>query len=273
MLGSVMADASRASAGASVPAVAVLYTDLDGTLLGPGGSLLHGPDGRPDLRAASALAQAAEAGLLVVPVSGRGATQLRPITRVLGLSDCIAEAGAVVVRGGRTTLEWGRCPADLAETPHEALQVSGALQVALETVPGALHPYEPWCHGRLGGHLLRGLVDVATVNQALADAGLGWAYLVDNGQAGASNGHDAHAYHLLPRGVSKGAAVADDLRARGLVPAQAAAVGDSAEDRTMAAVVGTYFEVANARTEPSAQVRRLDLPMGHGFAAAVAEVL
>jgi hydroxymethylpyrimidine pyrophosphatase-like HAD family hydrolase len=57
-------------------------------------------------------------------------------------------------------------------------------------------------------------------------------------------------YHLMADGVSKGAAVAHDLRARGLVPAQAIAVGDSSSDLEMAATVGRMHLVGNALRHP-----------------------
>jgi phosphoglycolate phosphatase len=141
---------------AALPTVRVLYTDLDGTLLGPGGSLLTAPDGTPSLRAAQALVDAAAAGLVVVPVSGRARAGLETDARLLGLGGCIAEAGSVIVRAGEVHHEWGEAPRDLAATPHDALEVAGALAVVLDRFPGDLRPYAPWCAGREGGHLLHG---------------------------------------------------------------------------------------------------------------------
>ena len=54
-----------------------------------------------------------------------------------------------------------------------------------------------------------------------------------------------HAYHLVPRGVSKAGAVAAHARARGYDPAECIAVGDSVEDLEVAAAVGRFFVVAN----------------------------
>lgn len=48
------------------------YLDLDGTLLGPAGSLLHGEGGRYTDAAVRALGLLAGAGVPVVLVSGRG---------------------------------------------------------------------------------------------------------------------------------------------------------------------------------------------------------
>ena len=48
-----------------------LYVDLDGTLLGPGGSLLHGADGGFALDGVRALQACWRAGVEVVLYSGR----------------------------------------------------------------------------------------------------------------------------------------------------------------------------------------------------------
>lgn len=272
MLRTMPADALAAHL-AQRPPVEVLYTDLDGTLLGPGGSLLTGPDRKPSARAARALVDAAEAGLAVVCVSGRARRQLQNDARLLGLGGCIAEAGGVIVRAGEVHHEWGDAPRALGETPHEALDASGALQVLLERYAGDLRHYEPWHRGREGGHLLHGRVEVAEANALLAERGFDWAYLVDNGAAGGWPGRQVRAYHLLPRGVGKAAAVADDLRDRGVDPAAAAAVGDSHADAEMAEVVGTYLQVANGHAPTGGNRFPLSAAMGHGFAEAVAALL
>ena len=54
-----------------------------------------------------------------------------------------------------------------------------------------------------------------------------------------------HAYHLVPKGVSKASAVAAHPRARGYAPEECIAVGDSVEDLEVAAAVGRFFVVAN----------------------------
>jgi phosphoglycolate phosphatase len=258
---------------AELPPAEVLYTDIDGTLLGPDGSLLSGPDGRPSARAAEALVGAAAAGLTVVPVSGRRRPQLATDVRLMGLRDFIAEAGAVVVRDGEVSYEWGACPRDLATNPHDALVAAGAVDALLQTFADDLRHYEPWHREREGGHLFHGLVDVRRANALLEDIGCGWAYLVDNGATGGWPGRQVRAYHLLPQRVGKAAAVADDLVARALQPQQAAACGDSLEDLRMAEVVGTYVIVENGHGEPGGNVFRVAGSMGHGFARAVEALL
>ena len=61
---------------------------------------------------------------------------------------------------------------------------------------------------------------------------------------------EPHAYHLVPRGVTKSGAIAADLEARGLGPEDAVAIGDSASDLEMASAVGTLVLVANALDSP-----------------------
>lgn len=257
---------------AGLPRVEILYTDLDNTLLGPNGSLLTGPDGRPSASAAAALADAAAAGLRIVPVSGRAMARLRNDVRLMGLGDAIGEAGAVIMRGGRTHYEWGLCPRDIARNPHDTLTATGAVDVVLNAFAGDVRHYEPWHRGREGGHLFHGVVDVAAANAALEEAGCGWAYLCDNGRTGGWEGREVHAYHLLPRGVGKAPAITDDLAARGLRREQAAAIGDSLEDLTMAAHVGAFFMVANGHHEAQGVLRTPD-EMGEGFADAVMALL
>jgi len=268
---SLAADLARHLAG--LPPVEVLYTDLDGTLLGPEGSLLTASDGRPSVRGARALVDAATAGITVVPVSGRRRRQLANDARLMGLRDYIAEAGGTVVRGGEVTYEWGSCPRDLAANPHDALEAAGAVEALLTAFAGRLRHYAPWHLDREGGHLLHGLVDVDEANAVLAEAGCRWAYLVDNGATGGWPGRRVRAYHLLPRGVGKATAVADDLAARGLDATRAAACGDSLEDLTIARAVGTYFLVANGHGDIGERVFRMPGAMGEGFADAVEALL
>jgi hypothetical protein len=261
---------------AGLPPVRALYTDFDGTLVGPGGSLFAAADGRPTLAAASALVDAAEAGLLVVPVSGRRRAQLQTDARLLGLRDVIAEAGSVIVRGGRVHYEWGACPEGIGASPHDVLETAGAVRALLEAFGGDLRPYAPWHAEREGSHLLHGVIDVDRADEVLRERGIGWAHVVDNGATGGWPGRAVRAYHLLPRGVSKRSAVADDLRARGLAPAEALAVGDSPQDRTMAGAVGTYVQVANGwdgGAGAAGNVFAVPGAMGEGFAQAVSSAL
>jgi hypothetical protein len=258
---------------AGLPPVEMLYTDLDGTLLGPGGSLLTAPDGRPSLRAARALVSARLGGVTVVPVSGRKASSLAVDCRLMGLADAIAEIGTVILHGNEKRYEWGDCPRDLGDTPREVLLRAGALDALLDEFSGQLRTYHPWDAGREGGHLLHGRVDVEAANAVLARAGCPWAQLVDNGGAGGWPGRDVRSYHLIARGVGKAIAITDDLVSRGLGADQAAAIGDSVEDRAMAGAVATYIQVANGHAALGGDVFGVPGAMGDGFADGVDAIL
>jgi hydroxymethylpyrimidine pyrophosphatase-like HAD family hydrolase len=262
--------------------VGLLFSDVDGTLVGREGSLLADLEGRPTLAAAQALVAAHRAGLEVVLVSGRTAEQLREAGRLLGTRDALAELGTVVVRGREVELRWGAAPRDLGSCPAEALERSGALAAVLEGFAGRLEPHTPWHLGRRGTFLLRGQVDPADADRLLAGRGLGWARLLDNGRLRGAYPHlgpgPTHAYHLLPAEVGKAGTAAAYLAARGLDPARAAAIGDSPTDLQLASVVGAMFLVANGawaagETDPATPVIVTPSPAGQGWAEAVTALL
>jgi hydroxymethylpyrimidine pyrophosphatase-like HAD family hydrolase len=230
----------------------VLFSDVDGTLVGRGASLLADMDGQPTLAAATALVEAHTAGLTVVLVSGRTRAQLFESGRLIGLRDAIGELGTVLLVDGEPEMLWGEMPSGLAATPVEAFAKLGLVELLLDTYKGRLEYHTPWHLGRSGTVLLRGKVDAAEVDALLAANGAGWARLVDNGRLRGPYPHlglghrEASAYHLLPAGTGKGAAVARYLERRGLGPEHAAAIGDSTADLELGRATGAMFLVANA---------------------------
>jgi hydroxymethylpyrimidine pyrophosphatase-like HAD family hydrolase len=260
----------------------LLFSDVDGTLVGRDGSLLADLEGRPTLAAAEALVAAHRAGLEVVLVSGRTAAQLRETGRLLGTRDAVAELGTVLVRGREEELVWGQAPPDLGDCPAAALERSGALAAVLEGFAGRIEPHTPWHLGRRGTFLLRGQVEVAAADALLADRDLGWARLLDNGRLHGAYPHlgpgPTHAYHLLPAGVSKADTAAAYLAGRGLAAADAAAIGDSPADLELAGVAGVLFLVANGAwateaADPATPVVVTPSPAGQGWAEAVTALL
>ena len=256
----------------------VLFSDVDGTLVGRAASVLDSLDGEPTLAAVEALVAARRAGIEVVRVSGRTRGQLFEACRLLGLHDAIGELGTVLVHDGRAELQWGEAPRDLADTPAEALERSGALRTVLDEFAGRIEPHSPWHPGRQGTALLRGQVDAAEVNEILRAKGFGWAHLVDNGRLRGSYPHlgegHTHSFHLLPVGVSKAITAAAYLAQRGLDRSCAAAVGDGPADLEMADAVGAMFLVANgawaAERDPGRPVVVTPSSAGAGFAEVVA---
>ena len=229
-----------------------LYVDLDGTLLGPGGSLLHGTDGRFALDGVRALQACSRADVEVVLYSGRRQSSVFEDSRIIGSRSYIFELGCGLILDGE--LEWltdGIVPSPERGTIHEQIERSSAPALLLERFPGRLEYHTPWSVKRDVSHLFRGDVDLNAAHEVLDAANLGWLRLVDNGVI-----HEAseqmeglaviHAYHLIPAGASKARAVARHMQARAYSRADCIAVGDSREDMEAATVVGAFWLVANA---------------------------
>jgi phosphoglycolate phosphatase len=268
----------------------LVIADLDGTLLGPGGSLFSTPTGGISLRAARAVAALHGAGIELVLASGRSRRGMFEPARLLGATTSIAELGALIVerRGADEVVvaNFGRFRA--AGSPYDEMARSGAGGYLLERFPGRLEPHVPWTRQRRDATMLfRGLVEEGEATAALESAGYDWLELRDNGRLhGPPSGAGSpprpgavHAYHLVPRGTSKASAVRMLLDRRGIAPEDAVAVGDSPADVEIATEVAAVFVVANGvetvergRTVP-ANAWSTPNPYGDGFADAVEAVL
>ena len=249
--------------------IKVVYTDLDGTMVGPGGSFFRTESGDLTLEPARALLDLHEAGVTLVLVSGRTRAQLIEAARIFGADGFIGELGAVVGwdRGREYEVLRGAMPEEYAEcTPLEVLQRLGVIADLFAEWPGRLEWHSPWHEAHDADAMLRGVVDVDVVEQWLRDRGLGWLRIRDNGvlpprrRTTLRPDASAHVYHLMPDGLSKGLAVARDLRRRGLRPDDAAAIGDSASDLEMAPYVARTWIVGNGARQP----HMADLIARHG---------
>lgn len=263
--------------------VRTVYTDLDGTLLGRGGSLFAGPEGITR-EPATAVAALAEAGVDLVLVSGRTRDQVRDAARIIGAAAFIPEVGGLIVyrEGGAERVV--RLPglARGTGTAYQAIERSGAAGFLLDAYPERLEPHAPWAFlERECSVLFRGFIDLEECRMRLGAAGYGWLDLLDNGiipegiaRFPSLDVSEVHAYHLLPKGVSKGAAVALDRELRGLDRANCIAVGDSPSDVDMAEHVGALFLVSNADARMPDVANPTNVfvtarPNGLGFADAV----
>ena len=231
--------------------VRVVYTDLDGTMLGRGGSFVHQPDGALTAEPAAVLLAAAEQNVELVPATGRSLRGLLGDARILGLQTVIAEMGSLIAYdvGREVVTNLGAFPGG-EEPPAAYMERCGALKLLFDSFPGMIEHHTPWSAWRDYTQLLRGLVDTVAADRALEDGGFGWLTLHDNGllrrsYLGIPEGA-AHAYHLLPRGVDKGSAVALDRERRGFAREQTIAVGDAIADLSMAAHVGALVLVGDA---------------------------
>jgi HAD superfamily hydrolase (TIGR01484 family) len=228
-----------------------VYVDLDGTLLGPGASLLRGADGSFSLLAIRALEACHRAGAEVVLMSGRRQAQVMEDARLLGQRSYIFEAGSCLVLDGEEHWLTGELMPGPQGTIHDQIEAAGAPALLLEAYAGRFEYHDPWHRNREVSHLFRGLVDAAEADELLAANGHGALRLIDNGSVhGRSQAlaelAQVRCYHLVPRGASKAGAVARHMRACELAPGDVIAVGDSREDLETAAHVGAFWFVANA---------------------------
>jgi hydroxymethylpyrimidine pyrophosphatase-like HAD family hydrolase len=262
-----------------------VYTDLDGTLLGKGSSLFRDSEGGFSLAQARALEAAHRAGAEVVIMSGRREPQVHEAARLMGQTSYIYEAGCAFAIEGETTLMTGAMAPNEDGTIYEQIEQRGIPKLLFEHFEGRLEYHSPWHHGRILSHLFRGKVDVDEANALLHERGDEDLRLLDNGAIGrpmTTVEGRTHAYHLVPRQVSKAAAVAGHARARGYDPAECIAVGDSVEDLEVAAAVGRFFLVANGPEHDAGlraalpswdNVTVTESSMGDGFYEAVVSSL
>jgi len=262
-----------------------VYTDLDGTLLGPGGSMFRGPDGGFSLLQARALEACHRADVEVVIMSGRKEAQVMSDARLLGQTSYIYEAGCAVMIDGERTFLTGDWQPDENGTPAQKMYDAGIPEILFERFAPKLEWHEPWHVGRELSLLMRGRVDVAAANQLLLEQGHDDLRFLDNGAIGRRmEGIEGrtHAYHLVPGGASKAKGIEFHRRARGFAPDECIAVGDSIEDLEASASVGRFFVVANGPEHDEALREALprfpnatvtEAAMGDGFYEAVVATL
>jgi phosphoglycolate phosphatase len=248
------------------------YTDLDGTLLGKGASLLRTAEGDFTLLAARALEACHRAGAEVVIKSGRRRAQVMEDARLLGQSSYIFEVGSGMVVDGELTFLTGELQPREGRTIHAQIAETGAPALLLERYAGRLESHAPFHLEREVSHLFRGSIDAAEANELLAGEGHTGLRLVDNGEIAPQT----HTFHLIPAAASKAGAVVAHMRVRGYAPEECIALGDSREDLDVSGVVGRFFLMANAVVGDAplpANVERTEAAMSEGFYEAVVRAL
>jgi hydroxymethylpyrimidine pyrophosphatase-like HAD family hydrolase len=228
-----------------------VYLDLDGTLLGRRASLFHDGDGAISMLGVRAVEACLRAEVEIVLVSGRRQAQVAEGARLFGQSAYVFEAGACLVLDGDEYWMTGDFDPRGEVSIHDQIERSGAPAMLLEHYAGRLEHHEPFHRNREVSHLFRGLVDAFEADELLARRGHDGLRLVDNGVVHSRSADLAalpqvRAYHLVPVDASKAAACARHRRARSYAREECIAVGDSREDLTIAAHVGTFWLVANA---------------------------
>jgi phosphoglycolate phosphatase len=234
-----------------------VYVDLDGTLLGPRGSLFRASDGGFSMDGARVLQVCDRAGVEVVIYTGRAEYGVDDLMRLLGQRSYIFELGCgIVIDGEHEWLTGDLVPSEERGTIFEQIEATGAPRLLLDTFAGRLEYHTPWSIGREVSHVFRGLVSADEASAALKQAGLDWLRLVDNGVISGHGDHSSpdwtidvervHCYHLIPSPASKARGVARHMQNRGYAREEVIACGDSREDMEAAEVVSTFWLMANA---------------------------
>ncbi len=269
--------------------VNTVYTDVDGTLLGPDGSLFNTTKGRPSLYPAKALVELRQQDIDVIMISGRSRRQLFGDARILGLRDYIAELGCQIVHdlGKKVYVNAPKVKINKGNL-HNMIEKSKAPQLLLDNYKGHLEYHTPWSEGRECTHVFRGLIDVNEVSGFLEKNGFDWLQIIDNGIIGRRGSLkkdlvEIHAYHLLPKEAGKDSGLKRDLELRGSKKSEAIAIGDSFSDLRLASKVSALFLVANAFSEHSDELYEemqetenvfiTPLSMNLGFAQVAFELL
>jgi hydroxymethylpyrimidine pyrophosphatase-like HAD family hydrolase len=227
--------------------VRCVYVDLDGTLLGAEASFLRDGDGHFSMLGARALEACARADVEVVIYSGRRQMTCFYDARFLGIRSYAFEAGAGVVIDGELHWLTGDFVPRNGRTIFEQIDDTGAPQLLLDHYAGRLEYHDPWHRDRDVSHLFRGDIDALEADELLKAHGHDDLRLVDNGGIHPIRPgfEDYKAYHLVPAGASKVNAVAFHMQVRGYAREDCIAIGDSREDLGAAAVVKTFWLVAN----------------------------
>ncbi|HVQ88223.1 MAG TPA: HAD hydrolase family protein [Actinomycetes bacterium] len=237
--------------------IKLLYSDLDGTMVGPGGCFVRSHDGSLTTAPAQALVDMLGCGIDLVLVSGRTRAQLQEAARIFGADGFVAEMGAIIgwEFGRRSTTLSGEAPDEFAGPLVAQLESIGLVDEFLAHYEGSITHHAPWHLGHETDVMLHGQVDVDDVDKWLMAQGYPWLTLVDNGRLPGRSlpgvAGPIHVYHLMARGLSKGRGIEVDLKRRGLTPKNAVAVGDSLSDLDMAGQVERLFLVANGAAVPS----------------------
>ena len=148
-----------------------VYTDLDGTLLGMGGSLFRDAEGNFSRAQSRALEALHRAGVEVVVKSGRREAQVLEDSRLMGQTAYIYEAGCAIVIDRERTYLTGDMVSDEAGTVYEKIVAAGVPDLLFEAYPSRLEYHSPWHVQRELSHLFRGKVDVEEANGLLHERG------------------------------------------------------------------------------------------------------
>ncbi|WP_028263525.1 HAD family hydrolase [Atopobium fossor] len=241
-----------------------VMTDLDGTML-TGASAVQNSSKLPSTQLIKTLVDLRNAGIEVVPVSGRNRAMTFEDARILSFRAWIAEMGGLICTKSGSQPEWTYFTGDMPykhtslKTPHDLICETGIVDELIARYPGKLETYHDNYVGfeyREVSVALRGSVEASEV-QAILDSCSLPLYLADNGLVKRINGSTTlkgitmehpqgiHTYHIMPHGLTKGSGIAQFAKLMHIEKDQMLAAGDSPADCEMADFVGTFLFMKN----------------------------
>ena len=250
-----------------------VFSDADGTML-TGAKATVRSDGTPSAELVQVLVELQQAGVQVVPTSGRNRSMLFEDARILGLPGWIAEMGGLLCTRQSSQPEWcyftGEMEYDPASvrTPHDWICETGVIDEILEHWPGDIETYHDNYVGfeyREVTVAMRGRVPDDEIQQVLDSFPLP-LYVADNGYVSKMNGsttmvdvdmdhpQDVHTYHIMPRGLTKGTGIAEYMRLKGWNRDEVLGAGDSPADCEIAEACGLFLFMSNGLSHPMAEV-------------------
>jgi hydroxymethylpyrimidine pyrophosphatase-like HAD family hydrolase len=267
--------------------VRVIYSDIDGTLVGPFGNFFRDSNGELTLRPARALLAAQARNIDVMLVSGRHKSQLRETGRLLGCVNYVAELGTEVVYNLGLEVITNTGALELTcDSCYQSILDTGVIDLLIASYPRRLEMHTPWSEERDCTPLMRGNIDIDGAHALLAEHGFGQFELMDNGviprKSPTLDVPETRAYHLVPLGVSKQLAVQRDQEHRGFERMETVGAGDAEADLPLAGAVGAFFMVRNgfeanphlaARVDEAENVFVTEGRMGNGWAEVVETLL
>lgn len=248
--------------------VRYVFTDLDGTMMGPGSCVLLNADGDHSLAFVQTLIELKRVGVEVVLTSGRNRSMMHEDSRLLGLTSYIGEMGGLIMYD-REHNDWEYYTADMpfdpasGLTPHQVIERTGVCQRFIDRWPGLIEYHNDMANGYKYREVtvgLRGEVPDAEAQAMLDETGLPleWG---DNGFLNyvsapttleLPQGVRGRAFNITPAGLTKGGAIERFCAHRGIDPAETLAIGDSGSDFLMAPAVETFVLVENGLKDPGA---------------------
>lgn len=267
--------------------VRVIYTDLDGTMMGPLGCFFRDSEYELTLRPARSLLAAHARNVDIMLVSGRHKSQLRETARLLGCMNYVAELGTELVYnlGMEVVMNTGELDRT-CDSVYQTILDTGVLDLLLESYERRLEMHTPWSDERDCTPLMRGFIDLDEAHRLLRERGYDQFEIIDNGviprKSPTLDVPETRAYHLVPVGISKDQAVQKDQEHRGFTRRETVAVGDAEADLPLAKAVGAFFMVRNGLDanphlaeliDSSENVFVTEERMGNGWAEVVETLL